>query len=53
MKLDVIPSDLVDSIEISKTLSANQDADAIGGSVNLVTKSAGDQPYISILGMGG
>ena len=53
VKLDVIPSDLVDSIEISKTLSANQDADAIGGSVNLVTKSAGDQPYISILGMGG
>ena len=32
---------------------ANQDADAIGGSVNLVTKSPADQPYISILGMGG
>ena len=53
MKLDVIPSDLVESIEVSKTLSANQDADAVGGSVNLVTKSAADQPYISVLGMGG
>src|SRR5262249_51188780 len=31
VKLDVIPSDLVASIEVNKTLSANQDADAIGG----------------------
>ena len=53
MKLDVIPSDLVESIEVSKTLSANQDADAVGGSVNLVTKSAADKPYLSLLGMGG
>src|SRR3977135_3547075 len=53
VKLDAIPSDLVDMVEISKTLSANQDADAIGGSVNLVTKSATDKPYVSLLGMGG
>src|ERR1700739_3828818 len=48
-----IPADLVDSVEISKTLSANQDADAIGGSVNLVTKSATDRPYVTLLGIGG
>ena len=30
VKLDAIPSDLVDMVEINKTLSANQDADAIG-----------------------
>ena len=53
VKLDVIPADLVDMVEINKTLSANQDADAIGGSVNLVTKSATDKPYVSVLGMGG
>jgi TonB-dependent receptor len=53
VKLDIIPAELVDSIEVNKTLSANQDADAIGGSVNLVTKSPGDQPYLSLLGMGG
>jgi TonB-dependent receptor len=53
VKLDVIPADLVESIEINKTLSANQDADAIGGSVNLVTKSPADKPYVSLLGMGG
>jgi TonB-dependent receptor len=53
VKLDAIPADVVDSVEISKTLSANQDADAIGGSVNLVTKTATDRPYVSLLGMGG
>src|SRR5438309_790318 len=53
VKLDAIPADLVDLVEISKTLSANQDADAIGGSVNLVTKSTEDKPYVSVLGMGG
>jgi TonB-dependent receptor len=53
VKLDAIPSDLVESVEISKTLSANQEGDAIGGSVNLVTKSPSDQPYVSLLGMGG
>jgi TonB-dependent receptor len=53
VKLDAIPADLVESVEINKTLSANQDADAIGGSVNLVTRTATDQPYISLMGMGG
>ena len=43
IKLDTIPADLVESVEINKTLSANQDGDAIGGSVNLVTKTAGDR----------
>lgn len=53
VKLDAIPADLVSSVEINKTLSANQDADAIGGSVNLVTRTPADQPYISLLGTGG
>jgi TonB-dependent receptor len=53
VKLDAIPADLVDSVEISKTLLANQEGDAIGGSVNLVTKSASDKPYISLEGIGG
>ena len=53
VKLDVIPADLVSSVEINKTLSANQDADAIGGSVNLVTRAPANQPYVSLLGMGG
>ena len=53
IKLDTIPADIVESVEINKTLSANQDADAIGGSVNLVTKTAGDQPTLILQGIGG
>jgi TonB-dependent receptor len=44
--LATIPADMVQSIELNKTLSANQDADGIGGSVNMVTKLAGEAPTI-------
>src|SRR5215467_2417895 len=37
-KLDDVPTDILGAIEVTKTLTADQDADAIGGSVNLVTK---------------
>ena len=40
MQLDVIPSDVLDGLEIHKTLSADMDADAIGGSINVKTLSA-------------
>jgi TonB-dependent receptor len=53
IKLDVIPAALVDRIEVYKTLTANQDADAIGGSINLVTKTAGEKPSISLDAIGG
>jgi outer membrane receptor protein involved in Fe transport len=53
VKLDVLASDLVESIELNKTLQANQDGDGIGGSVNLRTKTAGDTPILSVFGIGG
>ena len=53
IKLDTIASDLVSSIEVNKTLQPNMDADGIGGSVNLVTRTAEDRPTISIFGIGG
>jgi TonB-dependent receptor len=53
VKLDVIPVDMIDSVQINKTLQANQDGDAIGGSVNLVTKTASERPILSIYGNGG
>src|SRR5438445_3400934 len=53
IKFDAIPADLVESVEISKTLQANQDADGIGGSINLVTKTASERPTIALSGMGG
>jgi TonB-dependent receptor len=43
-KLDDIPSDVLAAIEVTKTLTAEQDADAIGGSVNLVTKTPEGAP---------
>ena len=53
VKLDTIPADIVESVEVNKTLSANQEGDAIGGSVNLRTKSAGDLPTLTLEGIGG
>src|SRR5215475_3288817 len=53
IKFDAIPADLVESVEINKTLQANMDGDGIGGSVNLVTKTASERPTISLGGMGG
>ncbi len=52
--LDTIPADLVGSVAINKTLSANQDGDAIGGSVDLRIKQAtSDRPTLMISGTGG
>jgi TonB-dependent receptor len=53
IKLDAIPADIVESVEINKTLQANMDGDGIGGSVNLVTKTAGERPTVNVSGMGG
>src|SRR5216117_437654 len=53
IKFDAIPADIVESVEINKTLQANMDGDGIGGSVNLVTKTAGEHPTVNISGMGG
>lgn len=38
--LDAIPNDQLASIEVSKTLTPDMDGDAVGGSVNLITRTA-------------
>lgn len=53
IKFDAIPSSLVESVQVSKTLQANMEGDGIGGSVNLVTRTAGDRPTIEVTGLGG
>jgi TonB-dependent receptor len=53
IKLDAVPADLVERIEVFKTLSANQDSDGIGGSVNLVTRTAGERPIYALGGTSG
>ena len=40
VQLDLIPSDMVSAIEVNKALTPDMDADAIGASVNIVTRSA-------------
>lgn len=40
VQLDLIPADMIQTIEVNKTLLPDQDGDAIGGSINLVTKNS-------------
>ncbi|WP_305982866.1 TonB-dependent receptor [Roseivirga thermotolerans] len=40
IQLDLIPADLIQTIQVNKAVLPDMDADAIGGSVNLVTRSA-------------
>jgi TonB-dependent receptor len=40
VQLDLVPSDMVQSIEVTKAVTPDMDADAIGGAINLVTRSA-------------
>lgn len=38
--LNVIPNDILETIQVSKVITPDMDADAIGGSINIETKSA-------------
>lgn len=40
VQLDLIPADMVQTIELNKSLLPDQDGDAIGGSINLITKNS-------------
>ena len=53
VKFDSVPADMVEQVQINKTLQANMEGDGIGGSVNLVTKVATNEPTISLGSMGG
>ena len=50
IKLDAVPADLVERIEVFKTLSSDQDADGVGGTVNLVTRTASERPIYAFGG---
>src|SRR5690606_15207335 len=53
VQMDLIPSDMIQTIEVNKTLTPDMDADAIGGSVNLVTRAAPNGPRVSATLSGG
>lgn len=46
VQLDLIPADMVQTIEVSKVVTSDMDGDAIGGAINLVTKNT---PYKRLL----
>jgi TonB-dependent receptor len=47
VQLDLIPSDMIQTIEVNKALTPDMDADAIGGSVNLVTRAIPSELRVS------
>jgi len=53
IKMDAIPANGIERIEVYKTLSADHDADGIGGTVNLVTPTAQDKPTYALNGTAG
>ncbi len=51
--LSLIPPDILSGIQVYKALTPDMDADAIGGTVNLVIKKAPDNPVTNIKLQGG
>ncbi len=48
--LNIVPSDLLGSIEVHKSLLPEMEGDAIGGSVNMVMKDAPEKEVFKVLG---
>ncbi|WP_136466698.1 TonB-dependent receptor [Flagellimonas onchidii] len=40
IQMDLIPSDMIQTIEVNKAITPDMDGDALGGSVNLITRSS-------------
>jgi TonB-dependent receptor len=53
VKMDAIPANGIERIEVYKTLAADQDADGVGGTVNLVTSTAQEKPTYALNGTAG
>ena len=47
IQMDLIPADMIQTIEVHKAILPNMDADAIGGSVNLITRTAPNELRVS------
>lgn len=51
--LDTLPSDIVSTVEVSKTLRPSQDADSIAGAVDIKTRSPFDKRRLALNGYAG
>lgn len=47
VQLDLIPADMIQTIELNKVVTADMDGDAIGGEINLVTKNTPSHRVLS------
>ena len=53
VQLDLIPADMIQTIEVSKVVTADMDGDAIGGGINLVTKNSPSRRILNFTGSTG
>ena len=49
VQLDLIPADMIQTIEVNKVVTPDMDADAIGGSINLITKNSPYKRFITAM----
>ena len=47
VQLDLIPAEMIQMVEVKKVVTPDMDADAIGGSINLVTKNSPYKRFIT------
>ncbi len=50
IQMDLIPSDMIQTIEVNKVVTPDMEGDAIGGSVNLITRAAPTDFRASVTG---
>lgn len=53
VQLDLIPADMIQTIEVNKVVTADMDGDAIGGEINLVTKNSPSHRILNFTGSTG
>lgn len=53
IQMDIFPSELIEYVQLSKALTPDMEGDAIGGSINFITKSAPQKRILNINAAGG
>lgn len=53
VQMDIFPSELIEYVQLSKALTPDIEGDAIGGSINFITRAAPQQRILNINAAGG
>ena len=53
MPLDAIPSEIIQYVQVAKAITPDMEADAIGGSINFITRTSPSKRTLSVSGAGG